>query len=146
MASQFISSYEQNIWIIDNGCTSHMTKHLAIFSSIDKSIQPKVKLGNGDVVQAKGRGTIVVDTKKGTKIINNVLYIPQLDQNLLSIAQMLRNGYAVSFNARFCFITDTHGLEIAKLKMDGNSFYLKLDAVEGHVFYAKVDVSVITQF
>jgi hypothetical protein len=120
-----------------------MTKHLAIFSSIDKSIQPKVKLGNGDVVQAKGRGTIAVSTKRGTKIINNVLYIPELDQNLLSVAQMLRNGYAVSFKERFCFITDTHGLEIAKLKMDGNSFYLKLDAVKGHVFSAKLDESIL---
>ncbi|KAG6776019.1 hypothetical protein POTOM_019522 [Populus tomentosa] len=27
--------------------------------------------------------------------------------------------------------------------MDGNSFYLKLDAVEGHVFYAKVDESIM---
>ena len=27
--------------------------------------------------------------------------------------------------------------------MDGNSFYLKLDAVEGHVFYAKVDKSIM---
>ncbi|KAL3612663.1 hypothetical protein D5086_003683 [Populus alba] len=143
MASQVISSHEQNIWLIDSGCTSHMTKHLAIFSSIDKSIQPKVKLGNGDVVQAKGRGTIAVSTKRGTKIINNVLYIPELDQNLLSVAQMLRNGYAVSFKEKFCFITDTHGLEIEKLKMDGNSFYLKLDAVEGHVFYAKVDESIM---
>jgi hypothetical protein len=143
MASQVISSHEQNIWLIDSGYSGHMTKHLAIFSSIDKSIQPKVKLGNGDVVQAKGRGTIAVSTKRGTKIINNVLYIPELDQNLLSFAQMLRNGYAVSFKERFCFITDTHGLDIAKLKMDGNSFYLKLDAVEGHVFYAKVDESIM---
>jgi len=101
MASQVISSYEQNSWLIDNGCTSHMTKHLAFFSSIDKSIQPNVKLGNGDVVQAKGRGTIAVNTKRGTKIINNALYIPKLDQNLLSVAQMLRNGYVVSFKEGF---------------------------------------------
>jgi hypothetical protein len=43
---------------------------------------------------------------------------------------MLRNGYEVSFKERFCFITDTHDLEIAKIKINGNSFYLKLDAVD----------------
>ena len=52
-------------------------------------------------MQAKGRGTIAVSTKKGTKIINNVFCIPELDQNLLSVAQMLRNGYAVSFKETF---------------------------------------------
>jgi hypothetical protein len=43
-------------------------------------------LGNGDIVQAKGKCTIDVSTNKGTKTITNVLYIPELDQNLLSVA------------------------------------------------------------
>ena len=63
-----------------------MTKYLSIFSSIDRSVQPKVKLGNGDIVQAKGKCIIDVSTNKGTKTITNVLYIPELDQNLLSVA------------------------------------------------------------
>jgi hypothetical protein len=37
-------------------------------------------------VQAKEKGTIDVSTNKGTKTITNVLYIPELDQNLLSVA------------------------------------------------------------
>ena len=74
-----------------------MTKHLSIFTSIDKSVQPKVKLGNGEVVQAKGKWTIAINTKRGTKIVTNVLYILELYQNILSVTQMLRNGYAVSF-------------------------------------------------
>ena len=106
-----------------------MSKFLSIFSSIDRSVQPKIKLGNGDIVQAKGKGTVAV--------------ILELDQNLLSVAQMLRNGYEVSFKKKFCFITDTHNSEIAKIKMDGNSFYLKLDAVKGHVFSAKIDESIL---
>jgi hypothetical protein len=96
-----------------------MTKFLSIFSSIDIPVQPKIKLGNRDIVQAKGKGTIAVMTNKGTKTITNVLYIPELDQNLFSVAQMLRNGYQVSFKDSFCFIIDTHDSEIAKIKMDG---------------------------
>jgi len=100
-------------------------------------------LGNGDIVQAKGKGTVAVSTNKGIKTITNFLYIPELDQNLLSVAQMLRNGYEVSFKEKFYFITDTHNSEIAKIKMDGNSFYLKLDTVKGHVFSAKLDESIL---
>ena len=106
MASQALSSHELNTWLIDSGCTSHMTKHLSIFTTIDRSVQPKFKLGNGEVVQAKGKWTIAINTKKCTKIVTNVLYIPELDQNLLSVTQMLRNGYAVSFKENFCFITN----------------------------------------
>ncbi|KAL6314884.1 hypothetical protein AAG906_029101 [Vitis piasezkii] len=75
MASQALSSHELNIWLI-NGCTSHMTKHRSIYTSIDGSVQPKVKLGNGEVVRAKGKVTIAISTKRGTKIVTNVLYIP----------------------------------------------------------------------
>ena len=138
MASQALSSHELNAWLIDSGYTSHMTKHLSIFTFIDRSVQPKVKLGNGEVVQAKGKWTIAISTKRGTKIVTNVLYIPELDQNLLSVTQMLRNGYAIPFIENFCFITDVHGTEITKIKM-----YLKLDLVEGHVFSAKIDESVV---
>ena len=95
-------------------------------------------MGNGDIVQAKSKGIVAVSTNRGTKIITNVLYIPKLDQNLLSVAQMLRNGYEVSFKERFCIITDTYNSEIAKIKIDGNNFYLKLDVVERHMFSAKV--------
>ena len=143
MASQTSNSHGFNVWLIDSGCTSHMTKHLEIFSSIDVTIQPKVKLGNGDIVQARGRGTIAVNTKKGTKLLNHVLYIPELDQNLLSVAQMLKSGYEILFKDRSCLIIDAHGSVMARLGMDGNSFYLKMDAVGGHAFTAKIDESFI---
>ena len=106
MASQGINTHGAKAQLINNGCTSHMTKHLVIFSSIDTSIRPRIKLENGDVVQAKKKGTIAINTRKGIKFINNVLYILELDQNLRSIAQILRNGYEVSFknNCRFIVI------------------------------------------
>jgi len=47
-----------------------------MFSSINQSIQQKVKLGNGDTVQTKGKGKFSLSTKKGMIIIKDVLYIP----------------------------------------------------------------------
>lgn len=76
MASQALSPNEHYTWLIDSACTSHTTKYIAIFTFIDKLVQPKVKLGNGEVVQAKGKGTVTINTKRGTKVIANVLCIP----------------------------------------------------------------------
>ena len=143
MALQTSTISKKNTWLIDSGCTSHMTKHLSIFSSIDRSIKPKIKLGNGDFVQAKGRGTVTVSTSRGTKTIKNVLFIPELDQNLLSVPQMLRNGYEVTFKDNCCFIVDTKDSAVAKIKMDGNSFYLDLNVIEGHALSANSDMSVV---
>uniref|UniRef100_A0A6N2LLD4 RRM domain-containing protein n=1 Tax=Salix viminalis TaxID=40686 RepID=A0A6N2LLD4_SALVM len=113
----------------------------AIF--FDESVQPRIKLGNGDVVQAKWKGTIAVNTKRGTKFVHNVLYIPELNQNLLSVAQMLKNGYEVSFKGKTCLISDRYGTKLARVEMNGNSFYLKLDVIEGNAISVMTDESVL---
>ena len=56
---------------------------------------------------------------------------------------MLKNGYEVSFKGSFCFITDSHDSTIAKIKMKGNSFYLNMNVVKGHVLSVKSDESSI---
>ncbi|XP_062085823.1 uncharacterized protein LOC133791932 [Humulus lupulus] len=54
---------EKDTWYLDGGCSDHMTKNESIFCSLDKS-KTKVKIGNGDFMEAVGKGTIVTDTKK----------------------------------------------------------------------------------
>ena len=122
---------------------SHMAKDASLFNFLNENVKSSIKLGNGEVVQAKGKGAISVNTKRDIKVISNVLYIPELYQNLLSVAQMMKNGYSVSFRDNCCIILDKYSFEIARVKMTGNSFYLKFDVVDGHVYRAKADVSLL---
>ena len=55
----------------------------SIFSNLDTSRKSRVRLGNGALVQSKGKGMISVQTNIGTKHIDDVLLVPSLDQNLL---------------------------------------------------------------
>ncbi|CAH9112653.1 unnamed protein product, partial [Cuscuta europaea] len=98
-----------------------MTSNETIFHDLDTSIKTKVKMGNGDLVEAKGKGTIVIDTKKGTRFIRNVLLVPRLAQNLLSVGQMMESGYALHFEKNSCRIYDkNNNQEIAEVKMGNN--------------------------
>ena len=97
MASDQKEKYEETKWLIDNGCTNHMTKEEKFFFQLDRSINSTIRLGNGDTVRAHGRGIVVVHTSSGIKLIHNVMYVPELHQNLLSVAQMISNGYTVTF-------------------------------------------------
>ena len=63
-------------WLIDSGCTSHMTPNLQSFTSLDMAFQSKVKIGNGEFVDVKGRGDVAVQTQSDTKLIFDVLYVP----------------------------------------------------------------------
>jgi len=71
-------------WYLDSGCSNHMAKDETIFKSIDESIKVKVRLGNGSVVESKGKGTVMVETDKGTRLIHDVLLVPSLKENLLN--------------------------------------------------------------
>jgi len=57
----------------------------------------KVKIGHGGHIPVKGIGTIVVATHSGTKTITDVLYLPNIDQNLLSVGQLLQKSFKVFF-------------------------------------------------
>ncbi|XP_062118483.1 uncharacterized protein LOC133832115 [Humulus lupulus] len=85
------ASEEKDTWYLDSGCSNHMTKNESIFCSLDKS-KTRVKIGNGDFKEAVGKGSIAIDTKKGKRYINDVLLVPNIDQNLLSVGQMIEKG------------------------------------------------------
>lgn len=69
------------------------------------------------------------------KLISNVLFIPKLDQNLLSVAQMIKKGYFVVFKRDLCSIYDSHNCKIAKTRLKNNCFVLNL----GDIFDVEVD-------
>ena len=54
-------------------------------------------MGNGAMVTSKGKGTVFIQTKKSQRQIKDVCYVPNLDQNLLSVPQMMENGYSIHF-------------------------------------------------
>ncbi|KAK4434890.1 hypothetical protein Salat_0651900 [Sesamum alatum] len=75
MVSNCNMNWSDEMWFVDSGCTSHMSKDERMFSSLNKSVKTKVRLGDGMSVQAEGKGSVCVYTC--------------LSQNLLSVAQIL---------------------------------------------------------
>ena len=74
-----------------------MTADKDAFLDIDSSFNSKVKLRNGDHIEIKGKGSIGVETKEGNKAIHDVYYVPNLDENLFSIGQLLEHDYTLHF-------------------------------------------------
>jgi len=56
------------------------------FKDLDKTIVSKVKIENGDSILVKGKGIVTIVSLTGLKHISDVLYVPNIDQNLLSVA------------------------------------------------------------
>jgi len=83
-------------------------------------------------VQATGKGTLVVETQHGKRYIKEVLLVPRLDENLLSVGQMMEHGYYILFGGNKVVIFDDESLNnvIAIVIMVGNRcFPLSLESI-----------------
>ena len=83
------SSSLPNAWNADTGATAHMTPHRAWFKSYAPSCVG-IRVANGQVIYAAGVGTVeFAPVKDGRKmrpvLFSNVLHVPALNQNLLSV-------------------------------------------------------------
>uniref|UniRef100_M1C8D2 Uncharacterized protein n=1 Tax=Solanum tuberosum TaxID=4113 RepID=M1C8D2_SOLTU len=103
-----------------------MTSDQKLFKDLDRSFIFKVKIGNGEYLDARGRGTVAIESLTGLKLIVDVLFVPNLDQNLLSVGQLLENGLKMLFEEKACVVKDADNKEMFKVKMRGKSFALNL--------------------
>lgn len=65
--------------------------------------------------------------------------MPEITKNLLSISQMIDNGYEVVFKQSSCIIHDRAVRKIVELQMVKNSFHLKLSSVEEATMLAQYE-------
>ena len=74
-----------------------MTYDKEFFEELRDTEVKRVKIGNDEHLKVKGKGTIAITSYEGTKFIPVVLFVPKIDQNLLSVGQLLDKGYKVLF-------------------------------------------------
>lgn len=72
-------------WYIDNGCSNHMTGDKKLLVVTRTNVIGKVQMPTRKLVDVGGMGTLVIDTSKGRKYITEVMYLPGLKENLLSM-------------------------------------------------------------
>ncbi|GKB19926.1 retrovirus-related pol polyprotein from transposon TNT 1-94 [Tanacetum coccineum] len=58
MASHLDEHPNSLTWLMDSGCTSHMTPERSFFITLDTTDNPRVKLGDGRYTRAKGRAIL----------------------------------------------------------------------------------------
>ena len=120
------------MWSLGTGAGSHMTGKKAFFHNIDENMKGRVKFGDGSTIPYEGKGNISVTLKnREILLIQNVLYLPDLKTNILSLGKLDDQGCKTSLSNGFLTIHDRAGRLLTKTKKTlGNMYKMKIDINE----------------
>lgn len=88
------------IWLIDSGTSRHFTCYKEVLHNlVEKETNLEIALGDDMKYLVKGVGNVSLKLNQGNTIhLQDVLYVPDLKKNLVSISEMEEKGYKVTFN------------------------------------------------
>lgn len=78
-------------WVLDPGCTFHITPRREVLSNFEELEGNKVLMGNDTYYMVKGQGTITIDNPYMVTL-SHVRYIPDIRRNLISYEQLEQAG------------------------------------------------------
>nr|GFB50078.1 integrase, catalytic region, zinc finger, CCHC-type, peptidase aspartic, catalytic [Tanacetum cinerariifolium] len=76
------------LWIIDSGCSKHMTVNRALLTNFVEKFLGTVRFGNNDFAAIAGYRDVVI----GSMMIKKVYYVEGLGHNLFSVGQFCDKG------------------------------------------------------
>nr|GEV49407.1 reverse transcriptase domain-containing protein [Tanacetum cinerariifolium] len=88
------------LWIIDSGCSNHMTRNRALLINFLEKFLETIRFENNDFAVIAGYGDVVI----GSMTIKRVYYVKGLDHNLFSIGQYCDKGLEVAFRKSACSV------------------------------------------
>ena len=117
-----------NNWVLDSGCTQHMTFDRSLFVDYTP-YQGEVRIANGQILEAPGTGTIEVRIGNVRTKIAGAIYVPQIGYNLLSVSQLADRGMTFEF-IRQTVSLRKNGKQVATGIRQGKAYILRTKQTE----------------
>nr|GEU29457.1 integrase, catalytic region, zinc finger, CCHC-type, peptidase aspartic, catalytic [Tanacetum cinerariifolium] len=96
------------LWIIDSGCSKHMTGNRALLTNFVEKFLGTVRFGNNDFAVIAGYRDVVI----GSMTIKKVYYVEGLGHNLFSVEKFCEKGLEVAFRKSTCFVQNEDGVDL----------------------------------
>lgn len=127
-----IESSNEKGWTLDSGATSHIVSDKNLFSNLTTIENKKVKVADGFKVNVHGKGTCLLrfESENGCTSVRlkDVLYVPELKGNFISIRKLNNIGIHVNFHDEKADIIRNNKL-LATAEIQNDLFKLQHDKV-----------------
>ncbi|GKF23049.1 retrovirus-related pol polyprotein from transposon TNT 1-94, partial [Tanacetum coccineum] len=112
-------------WILDSGCSKHMTGNRALLTNFVEKFLGTVRFGNDDFAVIAGYGDVVI----GPMTIKKVYYLKGLGHNLFSVGQFCDKGLEVAFRKSSCFVRSDDGVDLLTGDRSSNLYTIALNDI-----------------
>lgn len=130
-----------NDWVVDSGASSHMTylrRHLTNYEDLE---EPRIIiLGDGKETLAVGKGELEFESSDSEGVLTNVLFVPDLKENLFSVTKAMSKGISVDFSGNSVSVMKNETVTMTATKNGDNLFILTLKPL--NVIHEHASVSV----
>lgn len=119
-------------WYLDLGASNHMTGNPEKFAELDRSVNGKVRFGDGSAVEICGKGSILMQCITGEhRVLSEVYFIPRLKNNIISLGQLEENGCKYTGENGVMTVWDRQRKVLARVPRSRNRMYiLKIQPTE----------------
>nr|XP_012572793.1 uncharacterized protein LOC101489768 [Cicer arietinum] len=128
------------LWYLDTRCSNHMSGHKDWFVSIDEKVKRKIRFADNNIVTAKGVGKILIQIRDGKQsFICDVLYVPNMKNNLVCLGQLLEKGYYMNMENRKIKMFDSAKRLMLKAPLSMNrTFKIEIQINENQCLAAEI--------
>lgn len=116
-------------WHLDSACTSHMTNNIQMIVNKEECQKEIVTAEKERSIHAVCEGDILVSPENNKRMklkLENVLYVPDLNGNLLSVSSIVEKGNKVNFDKNGVKIYSNDGTLLCKGKIQDGLFTINL--------------------
>ena len=101
ITNQVLKTKSSIEWVLDSGATIYICNRKDIFQSITPTDKIIIWGNSRSSIKASGVGTIsiIFTSTNEPAILKDVLYIPELQVNLISVNQVIKNGVVITSSA-----------------------------------------------
>nr|GEV83404.1 hypothetical protein [Tanacetum cinerariifolium] len=115
-----VSLIEMILFIVDYGCSKHMTGNLKLLINFVEKFLGTVKFRNDQIAPILGYGDLV----QRVVTIKRVYYVEGLNHNLFSVGQLCDADPEVAFQKSTCYIRDLKGNDLLIESINGRKYVL----------------------
>jgi hypothetical protein len=109
-------------WVIDSGASRSVTGDSSMFQGSLERALGTVTTANGQNLSVEGAGTVDL-ANNGEIKMHEVLYVPRVTRNLLSVRSFCQHGYVLVFDDKQCLIIKDKDKIVGRGIVDNSGFY-----------------------